>query len=114
MVVKAVFGHGVDGGKAGGVGLARAFRVLLAAVVQARAHAQLAMDGVGAPQAAAVVWREGRAVAFDLGPTAVGGEHDVAAVDGGVRNPGVVPEDFPLRHDAPSQIEFQPRGVALA
>ena len=58
--------------------------------------------------------RQARAIALDLRATAIGRQHDVAFVDLGTGNPGVVVEDFPGRRDAARQVELHPGGVALA
>ncbi len=58
--------------------------------------------------------REGRAVAFDLGTSPVGGQRHVAFVDLGAGDPGVVVEHVPARVDATGQVELHAGGVALA
>ncbi len=114
LVVDGVLDDRIHHTETAGVHGARALGVSFAAVSNTSAGADLGRDGVGAPDAAAVLGREAGAVALHLRAAAVGGQGHVAAVDLGVRNPGVVEEHFPLGCQATGQVEFHAGGVALA
>ena len=92
--------------------MAGAFGVLAAPVGEARTHAQFGHERVGGPHAAAVPGCECGAVALHLRAGTGSVQGDVALVDLGAGDPGVVEEDLPLRRKAPRQIEFHAGRVA--